>query len=85
MAYRGPEAAPVGSVAVERRGEIVGRFCRGCGSVYPLWAGHHHGKPIHGKDHIASPCPHEGRAFREGESWWEPAVEVLPPAAAPAA
>jgi hypothetical protein len=33
-----------------------------------------------GRDHIASPCPHEGDRFADGADWWEPAVEVLPPA-----
>ena len=42
------------------------------------------GKPSFGKDHVSSPCACEGRAFLEGESWWEPGVELLP-APAPAA
>jgi hypothetical protein len=78
MAYRGPEAAPESSMAPDRRGCVVGRFCKGCGAVYSLHAARHVGKPIHGKDHISAPCSYEGEAFTEGASWWEPAVEVLP-------
>ncbi len=86
MSYRGPEAAPEGAIPAERRGHVVGRFCLSCGAVYPLHAGRHHGKPIHGKDHISAPCAHEGEAFLAHEDWWQPAVEVLPAApAAPAA
>jgi hypothetical protein len=79
MSYRGPEAAPASRIPAERRGRVLGRFCLTCASVYPLHAGTHRGKPIHGKDHVASTCPHEGHAFTPGEPWWEPAVEVLPP------
>lgn len=79
MAYRGPDAAPASRIPEERRGPVVGRFCLTCGAVYPLHAGHHKGKAIHGKDHIAAPCAHEGEAFAEGEGWWEPAVSVIPP------
>lgn len=84
MAYRGPEAAPASRIPAERRGRVLGRFCLACGEVYSQHAGFHSGKPLHGKDHVASPCPHEGEAFDPGEGWWEPAVEVLPapPAAA---
>lgn len=78
MSYRGPEAAPASRIADERRGRVVGRFCLSCGGVYSLHAAWHRGKPIHGKDHISSPCAHEGDPFTPGESWWEPAVEVLP-------
>ena len=85
MAYRGPEAAPASCIPAERRGRVLGRFCLACGEVYSLHAGFHSGKPLHGKDHVASPCPHEGEAFDPGESWWEPAVEVLPAPAAVAA
>ena len=35
---------------------------------------------MYGRDHIASPCSHEGDAFEEGANWWQPAVEVLPEA-----
>lgn len=79
MVYRGPKAAPAGRIAEERRGPVVGRFCLTCSFVYPLHAARHRGKPLHGKDHIASPCAHEGDLFGAGEGWWEPAVEVLPP------
>ena len=85
MAYRGPEAAPLSSIPAERRGRVLGRFCRVCGSVYPLWSAAHKGKPIHGKDHVSSPCAQEGEAFVDGASWWEPAVEVLPAPALAAA
>ncbi|GMU66094.1 MAG: hypothetical protein AMXMBFR36_23680 [Acidobacteriota bacterium] len=86
--YRQPPSAPVSSLPAERRGMEVGRFCRKCQSVYPLFAAVHRGKPAHGRDHVASPCSQEGRPFVPGADWWEPAVEVLPapaPAAVPAA
>jgi hypothetical protein len=44
----------------------------------------HRGKPMYGRDHIASPCSHEGDVFEEGAAWWEPGVEVLPEAIAKA-
>lgn len=78
MAYRGPEAAPASRIPAARRGRVLGRFCLACGEVYSLFAGFHQGKPLHGKDHVASPCPHQGEAFAPGETWWEDAVEVLP-------
>lgn len=77
MAYRGPEAAPESSLALERRGAVLGRFCKTCGGVYPLHAAAHKGKPIHGKDHISAPCAEEGEEFAPGAPWWEPAVAVL--------
>lgn len=80
MAYRTTDGAPASKIAAERRGPVVGRFCLTCGAVYALHAAAHHGKPIQGRDHIASPCAHEGEAFEMGEGWWEPAVEVLPAA-----
>jgi hypothetical protein len=79
MTYRAPEAAPASRIAEERRGAVQGRFCNACGSVYALFASRHTGKPLHGKDHIAAPCVHEGDRFVDGEDWWEPAVAVLPP------
>jgi hypothetical protein len=82
--YRHPESAPLSSLPPERRGAVVGRFCRGCRSVYPLHAERHEGKPAFGRDHVASACAWEGRAFEAGASWWEPAVELLS-APAPAA
>jgi len=82
MTYRGSEAAPAGSIAEDRRGRVVGRFCLSCGSVYPLFIGRHRGKPSFGKDHVAAPCSHEGEAFESGADWWQPAVEVLPAATA---
>jgi len=84
MVYRIPEAAPESQIAEERRGPIIGRFCRACGSIYPLHRGRHTGKPVYGKDHIASTCAHEGEPFEAGASWWEPAVDVLPPPPVPA-
>ena len=80
MAYRTEEAAPQSRITPERRGRVLGRFCLTCGAVYALHAAFHHGKPIHGKDHISSPCAHEGEAFEAGAGWWEPAVDVLPAA-----
>lgn len=84
--YRQIPSAPQSSLAPERRGREIGRFCSGCQSVYSRLTTHHVGKPVFGRDHVASPCAHEGRPFDAGAGWWEPAVEVLPPpAAAPAA
>lgn len=77
--YRELEAAPQSRLAAARRGRVVGRFCRACGNFYPEYRARHAGKPLYGKDHVASPCSHEGDAFAAGEDWWEPAVEVLPP------
>ena len=81
MVYRLPHAAPQSQLAVERRGRVIGRFCHVCASIYPLHRERHTGRPLYGRDHIASPCAHEGELFAEQESWWEPAVEVLPEAA----
>lgn len=78
MTYRRPRVAPAGSVAKERRGPVKGRFCHACGSVYSLFSDRHRGKPVYGKDHVASPCSHEGDDFEPGADWWEPAIEVLP-------
>jgi uncharacterized OB-fold protein len=83
MVYRAPRPAPASTLPAERRGRVLGRFCRACGSVYPLYAARHKGKPMYGKDHVASPCGHEGDEFVAGEAWWEPAVEPLPAAPAP--
>jgi hypothetical protein len=78
-------SAPVSAVPVERRGRVVGRYCRVCHSIYPLHAPRHSGRTISGRDHISSTCSQEGLAFAEGATWWEPAVELLPaPSAAPA-
>lgn len=79
MVYRNPSAAPASQIPADRRGAVVGRFCKSCFESYPLHRARHHGKPLHGKDHVAAPCPHEGDEFLPGEDWWEPAVEVLPP------
>ena len=80
MTYRNPRPAPASTLPEERRGRVLGRFCRACGAVYPRFAGRHQGKPTYGKDHIAAPCSHEGDEFAAGEGWWEPAIEVLPAA-----
>ena len=79
MAYRSAMPAPRSRVPEERRGRVAGIFCLECGTVYPLHRPRHSGKPLYGRDHVASPCPHEGEAFDPDEGWWEPAVEVLPP------
>jgi hypothetical protein len=86
MVYRIPRAAPASQIAAERRGRVVARFCHVCSSLYPLHRSAHSGHASYGKDHIASPCAHEGDAFADGASWWEDAVEVLPapPAGDPA-
>ena len=84
MVYRKPEAAPASALPPERRGEVVGRFCKVCASIYSPHALEHGGRPIYGRDHIASPCPHEGDRLVEGADWWEAAVEVLPAPPAPA-
>ena len=78
MAYRRVDVAPAAAVEEARRGAVKGRFCRACGGVFPRYAASHRGKPIYGKDHVASPCSHEGDDFEPGASWWEPAVEILP-------
>lgn len=78
--YRNPQTAPESQLAEERRGRVLGRYCRECSNFYPKFRARHSGKPLYGKDHVASPCSHEGDVFTEGEGWWEPAVEVLPPA-----
>jgi len=85
MVYRHPEAAPQNRIPAERRGPIVGRFCLVCGAIFPLHRGRHSGKPVYGRDHIASPCAHEGEELKAGAPWWEPAVEILPPPAPTAA
>jgi hypothetical protein len=76
-----PAWAPASTLPAERRGVVVGRFCRECSSFYPLHAGVHKGKPSFGRDHVSSTCTAEGRSFSEDASWWEPAVVVLEPAA----
>jgi hypothetical protein len=83
MTYRAPEAAPESLLPAERRGRVLGRFCSSCGSFYALHRARHTGKPMLGKDHVASTCAHEGDAFTPGADWWEPAVEVLPPVPTP--
>jgi hypothetical protein len=85
MVYRVPPAAPRSQVPPERRGREMGPFCLVCASLYPPHRAAHTGRPVYGRDHIASPCAHEGDLFAPGESWWEPAVEVLPAPPPPAA
>jgi len=75
--FRYVSSAPLSSLPPERRGRTVGRFCKRCQSVYPLFAARHTGKPAFGKDHVAATCAEEGRLFEEDAAWWEPAVEVL--------
>lgn len=82
MVYRAPQAAPESQLPPERRGRVVARFCHVCGSLYPLHRRTHSGHAAYGKDHVAAPCAHEGDEFTPGALWWEPAVEVLPAAAA---
>jgi len=81
--YRSLHAAPASSLPAERRGRLVGKFCRVCQAVYPALAARHAGKPVYGKDHVSSPCACEGRRFEAGADWWEPAVEALEAPAAP--
>jgi hypothetical protein len=83
--YRHLPSSPASSLPAERRGEIVGRFCHGCHSIYPRYARRHAGKPSYGRDHVSSPCAHEGEMFAEDAGWWEAAVELLPAAPADAA
>lgn len=82
MVYRVPPAAPASQVPPDRRGRVMGHYCLVCASLYPLHRATHTGRPVYGRDHIASPCTHEGDVFEPGASWWEPGVEVLPGAAA---
>ncbi len=82
MVYRLPHAAPASQLPEERRGRVVARFCHVCSSLYPLHRRTHSGHSTYGKDHISSPCAHEGEEFAAGAAWWEPAVEVLPVPAA---
>jgi len=85
MVYRVPPAAPQSQVAPDRRGQVMGRYCLVCASLYPLHRATHTGRPVYGRDHIASPCAHEGDVFVAGAAWWEPGVEVLPaPSSSPA-
>lgn len=74
--YRSPNGAPISAVSEELRGAKLGRFCRGCGGIYPSYREYHKGKSLNGRDHVAPPCSHEGERFDEGEGWWEDAVQV---------
>jgi len=86
MVYRVPHVAPQSQVSPDRRGLVMGRYCLVCASLYPLHRATHTGRPVYGRDHIASPCAHEGDLFAAGADWWEPGVEVLPaPALSPVA
>ncbi|MBZ0089582.1 MAG: hypothetical protein K8H90_04310 [Thermoanaerobaculia bacterium] len=75
--YRSLNAAPWSALPPERRGAVVGRFCKGCQEVYSQHAARHAGKPVHGRDLVSSPCAYEGRDFALEAGFWEPAVEVL--------
>lgn len=79
MVLRVPRAAPASRIPEERRGHILGRFCHGCSQVFPLQRRRHSGDPIYGRDLVSSTCSYEGARFEPGASWWEAAVEVLPP------
>ena len=68
MVYRHPHAAPESQMPPERRGRVVGRYCLVCGTIYPTQRARHSGKPLYGRDHIASPCAHEGDRFRRGRT-----------------
>ena len=81
MVYRVPPAAPLSQVPPDRRGRVMGHYCLICASLYPLHRATHTGRPVYGRDHIASPCTHEGDVFEPGASWWEPGIEVLSAAA----
>ena len=76
--YRSLNAAPVSAIEEQRRGRTLGRFCKGCGCIYPVQRSRHVGKPIYGRDHVSPPCNHEGERFGAGDTWWEEAVEALP-------
>jgi hypothetical protein len=80
MVYRFPHAAPLSQLPPEKQGRMIGYFCHTCGFFYPEHRKKHSGKPLYGRDHIASPCSHEGDLFAPGETWWELAAEVLPEA-----
>ena len=82
MSRVNPAWAPASTLPEERRGDAVGRFCRGCASFYPLHAGRHKGKPSFGRDLVSAPCTYEGQPFAEGAIWWESAVALLPAASA---
>jgi len=77
--HRAPHPAPLSQIPEDRRGKVLGRFCHACGATFSIHSSVHKGKGLYSKDHIASPCSHEGDRFEEGQDWWEPAVAVLPP------
>lgn len=85
MTLRIPAVAPQSRLAPERRGALLGRFCHDCATAFSFHQARHVGKGLNGRDHVASPCPHEGQPFGAQAPWWEPAVEVLPAPPAPAA
>jgi len=85
MSYPPSPLAPQSALAPEQRGAAVARFCRARQEFYPAHRARHRGKPLQGKDHVASPCIHEGEEFSPEADWWEPGVEVLRPAVPPAA
>ena len=85
MVYRAPEAAPASRIPPEQRGRVVGRYCLACHQVFPEHRRCHDGKPIHGRDHVPSPCAHEGEPFGDAAEWWDLAVETLRAPVQPAA
>ena len=80
--FRMPHAAPESQVPEEKRGRTIGRFCLVCSTIFPLHRAKHAGKGMYGRDHVASPCAHEGEMFEAGADWWQPAVEIVPEALA---
>ena len=80
--FRMPHAAPESQIPEEKRGRTIGRFCLVCSTIFPLHRAKHSGKGMYGRDHVASPCAHEGEVFEPGADWWEPAVEIVPEALA---
>jgi hypothetical protein len=80
--FRMPHAAPESQVPEEKRGRTIGRFCLVCSTIFPLHRAKHSGKGMYGRDHVASPCAHEGEMFEAGADWWQPAVEIVPEALA---
>ena len=80
--FRMPHAAPESQVPEEKRGRTIGRFCLVCSTIFPLHRAKHTGKGMYGRDHVASPCAHEGERFEAGADWWQPAVEIVPEALA---
>lgn len=89
MTYRVSAAAPASSLPEAQRGPVVGRYCFVCNQVFPTHRMRHVGRPVYGRDHIPSPCTHEGDAFGEvpaaSDPWWDWAVDVKPAPPPPSA